>query len=288
MLSKIRNASSVRNSSATRIAGLISGRMTLMSRFHAPAPSTWAALSRSCGTSANPASSSSAMNGVVFHTSASTTIASDGICSVSGRFLRQQVRQIAGARCPRVIPAVRRGDRDDSVRDEDRGAHDALAEDGAVHHQCQRHAEHELDGDRDDGDGKGDGKRGPPILVAEDGDVVGQADELGVLRRRHVVALQAQPDRVADRIGGDREHQQHRGSDQKERQPALRAGVLAAGRGRSRGGLRCRGHRWRGHGISPLPSMAFCTCSVSSSAVCSGSMSVIGASVAEIRVDTAW
>ena len=84
MLSKMRNASSVRNSSATRIAGLISGRITLTSRFHAPAPSTWAALSRSCGTSANPASSSSAMNGVVFHTSARTTMASDGICWVSG------------------------------------------------------------------------------------------------------------------------------------------------------------------------------------------------------------
>ena len=43
-----------------------------------------AAFSRSCGTSANPASSSSAMNGVVFHTSARTTMASDGSCSVSG------------------------------------------------------------------------------------------------------------------------------------------------------------------------------------------------------------
>ena len=34
--------------------------------------------------------------------------------------------------------------------------------------------------------------------------------------------------------------------------------------------------------------MAFCTWSASSSAVRSGSMSLIGASVAEIRVDTAW
>ena len=40
--------------------------------------------------------------------------------------------------------------------------------------------------------------------------------------------------------------------------------------------------------MSPFPSMAFCTCSVSSSAVRSGSMSVIGASVAEMRVDTDW
>ena len=84
MLSKIRNASSVRNSSATRIAGLISGRVILVSRFQAPAPSTWAASSRSSGTSARPASSSSAMNGVVFQTSARMMIASDGICSVSG------------------------------------------------------------------------------------------------------------------------------------------------------------------------------------------------------------
>ena len=77
MLSKIRNASSVRNSSATRIAGLISGSVIFHSRRHAPAPSISAALSRSAGTSARPASSSSDMNGVVFHTSAITTTPSD-------------------------------------------------------------------------------------------------------------------------------------------------------------------------------------------------------------------
>ncbi|SKZ14656.1 Uncharacterised protein [Mycobacteroides abscessus subsp. abscessus] len=84
MLSKMRNASSVRNSSATRIAGFIIGMMMRRRRVHAPAPSTSAALSSSSGTNARPASSSSAMNGVVFQTSASTMIASDGHCCVSG------------------------------------------------------------------------------------------------------------------------------------------------------------------------------------------------------------
>ena len=84
MLSKMRNASSVRNSRATRIAGLISGRVTLINRFHGPAPSTCAARSRSSGTSARPASNSSAMNGVVFQTSARMMMPSDGICWVSG------------------------------------------------------------------------------------------------------------------------------------------------------------------------------------------------------------
>ena len=84
MLSKMRKASRVRNSSATRIAGLISGSVTFTSRCQGPAPSTWAALSRSSGTKARPASSSRAMNGVVFHTSARMMTASDGICWVSG------------------------------------------------------------------------------------------------------------------------------------------------------------------------------------------------------------
>ena len=70
MLSKIRNASRVLNSSATRMAGFISGSVILVKRCHAVAPSTLAARCRSSGTSESPASSSSAMNGVVFHTSA--------------------------------------------------------------------------------------------------------------------------------------------------------------------------------------------------------------------------
>ena len=80
MLSKMRKASSVRNSSATTTAGLMIGRMIPVSRRQAPAPSTCAAFSKSSGTSANPASSSSDMNGVVFQTSARTTMPSDGIC----------------------------------------------------------------------------------------------------------------------------------------------------------------------------------------------------------------
>ena len=174
MLSKIRNASSVRNSSATRIAGLISGMMTLEQPLPvAPAPSTWAALSRSWGTSANPASSSSAMNGVVFHTSARTTMRQRRELFGQRRAaVGQQVGQITRARRPRVIPAVGRCDGDDSVRDQDRGAHDALAEDGPVHHHRQRQAEHELDRHRNDGDHQGDHERRPPIPVGEHRDVV--------------------------------------------------------------------------------------------------------------------
>ena len=75
MLSNIRNASSVRNSSATRMAGFISGSMTRAKRCQADAPSTLAAFSRSSGTSDSPAISSSAMNAVVFHISARMMIA---------------------------------------------------------------------------------------------------------------------------------------------------------------------------------------------------------------------
>ena len=84
MLSKMRNASSVRNNRATKMAGFIIGTVILVNRCHGVAPSTLAALSRLSSTSESPASSSSAMNGVVFHTSARMMIASDGKVSVSG------------------------------------------------------------------------------------------------------------------------------------------------------------------------------------------------------------
>ncbi|COY18392.1 Uncharacterised protein [Mycobacterium tuberculosis] len=58
--------------------------MTFVNRRQALAPSTCAALSRSSGTSANPAKSSSDINGVVFQTSAITTMPNDGLCCVSG------------------------------------------------------------------------------------------------------------------------------------------------------------------------------------------------------------
>ena len=64
-----RKASSVRNSSATRIAGFISGMVIRKKRCTVLAPSTLAASCSSSGTSASPASSSSAMNGVVFQAS---------------------------------------------------------------------------------------------------------------------------------------------------------------------------------------------------------------------------
>ena len=84
MLSKIRNASSVRNSSATRIAGFISGIVMRKKRCTVLAPSTLAASCSSSGTSASPASSSSAMNGVVFQTSARMITSSDPAWVLSG------------------------------------------------------------------------------------------------------------------------------------------------------------------------------------------------------------
>jgi hypothetical protein len=84
MLSKIRNASSVRNSSATRIAGFISGIVMRKKRCIGVAPSTLAASCSSSGTSASPASSSSAMNGVVFQISARMITISEPLRLFSG------------------------------------------------------------------------------------------------------------------------------------------------------------------------------------------------------------
>ncbi len=84
MLSKIRNESSVRKRSATRIAGFMSGRVILVKRCQAVAPSTFAAFCRSSGTSDSPASSSSAMNGVVFQISARMITAIALTSDVSG------------------------------------------------------------------------------------------------------------------------------------------------------------------------------------------------------------
>ena len=69
MLSKMRNASSARNNTATMIAAFIDGRVTLRSRSQKVAPSTSAASCSSPGTCARPASSSNDMNGVVFQIS---------------------------------------------------------------------------------------------------------------------------------------------------------------------------------------------------------------------------
>jgi len=55
------------------MAGLISGTVMRQKRCQALAPSTLAASCSSSGTSARPASSSSAMNGVVFQTSVMIT-----------------------------------------------------------------------------------------------------------------------------------------------------------------------------------------------------------------------
>ena len=97
-------------------------------------------------------------------------------------------------------------------------------------------------------------ERRPPVPVGEDGRVVVEPDELGVVWGGQVVALQAQPHGVGDRVRGDRQHQQDGGGDQPERQPALGPAVVGAAESTVGGGLRgCA------HGIRPLPSMAFCT-----------------------------
>src|SRR5215469_3933511 len=87
MLSNIRNASSVLNNSATRIAGFISGTVIRQNRCQAVAPSTLAAFSRSSGTRDSPAMSSNAMNGVVFQISARMMIAMAVPVLVNGALL---------------------------------------------------------------------------------------------------------------------------------------------------------------------------------------------------------
>src|SRR4029079_6111722 len=67
--SKMRKASSVRNSSATMIAPFMFGSTTLNSRCQNVAPSTSAASSSELGTWASPASSSNDIKGVVFQIS---------------------------------------------------------------------------------------------------------------------------------------------------------------------------------------------------------------------------
>jgi len=85
MLSKIRNASSVRNSSATRIAGLISGQNHFDQPFPRAGTIDLGGVQQLLRYQRQPGEQQrSAMNGVVFHTSARTTMASDGICWVSG------------------------------------------------------------------------------------------------------------------------------------------------------------------------------------------------------------
>ena len=221
MLSKIRNESRVRNSSATRIAGFISGSVIFVKRCQAVAPSTFAAFCRSSGTSESPASSSSPMNGVVFQISAMmmTTMASHLIGQ--RRAVVERRGQVALARRPRVLPAVGGGDRHDPVRDERGGADRTPAEQRPVQDHGQQHAEHQRDRDREDRDDQGHHQRVPPVRGAEHRAVVGEPDELDVLRQFQVVALQRQVDRVADRVSGDRDHHDDRRRAQQPAEPAL-------------------------------------------------------------------
>src|SRR6476661_11290861 len=69
MLSKMRNASNARNSTATMIAARMLGMITFHSRCHQVAPSTLAASIMSSDTCESPASRSNDMKGVVFQIS---------------------------------------------------------------------------------------------------------------------------------------------------------------------------------------------------------------------------
>ena len=66
------------------MAGRMSGRVIFVKRCHALAPSTFAASCSSSGTSARPASRSSAMKGVVFQTSVRMITTSEPLWLVSG------------------------------------------------------------------------------------------------------------------------------------------------------------------------------------------------------------
>ena len=77
MLSKIRNASSARNRTATMIAAFMFGRITLHSRCQPWRRRPCAASSMSSETCDRPASSSSDMNGVVFQISETMIANSD-------------------------------------------------------------------------------------------------------------------------------------------------------------------------------------------------------------------
>src|SRR5215475_9663792 len=70
----MRSTSSTRNNTATSSAGLTSGSVMAVKRCQAFAPSTRADSYNSSGITCNPASTSNAMNGVVFQMSPSITV----------------------------------------------------------------------------------------------------------------------------------------------------------------------------------------------------------------------
>src|SRR3954452_10423239 len=85
MLSKMRKASRARKRTATMMAARMLGRITLKSRCHQVAPSTWAASIMSSEICASPASRSSDMNGVVFQ------ISETMIANIAGQWLPNQL-----------------------------------------------------------------------------------------------------------------------------------------------------------------------------------------------------
>ena len=162
MLSKIRNASSVRNSSATRIAGFMSGRVTRTNRCQAVAPSTLAAFCRSSGHQREAGHQQQGHErGGLPHLGQDDD--GDGLPLVGERSgVAEERRQVAGAGRPGVLPAEGGDDGDDAVRD-------AGSTCGPVPRpkivRCMTMArpmpEHQLDGHRDDRDDHACSRRRP-------------------------------------------------------------------------------------------------------------------------------
>ena len=111
------------------------------------------------------------------------------------------------------------------------------AEDRPVHDQRDHHPERELDRDRDHGDEQRVEDVLPPEARGEHGLVVGEPGEAALVGEAQVEVLQREDDRVADRVGGDQQHRDHRRRAEHPAEPALGAGALgdpAGGRPRSR------------------------------------------------------
>ena len=168
----------------------MSGKVILRNACHSCAPSTFAASVRFPGTSARPASSNSAMKGVVFHTSVAMMTKSDDPRSVSHArsvLNHESMKPVPGvnanfhasAATTVIIPYGMRIDARTIPPPEERPVHD----------HRQRHPEHELDRHRDHGEEHGGLEVVPPQTRRQHRGVVLEADELVGVGEAEVGAL---------------------------------------------------------------------------------------------------
>ena len=120
-----------------------------------------------------------------------------------------------------VAPGEAGHHRDEPVRDEHGGPHQAPPDDRALHDERERHPEHELHGHRHHGEQGGRRDVVPPERVRQHDLVVAQPDPLAPGGVGEAPAVEREPERAQHRPGRDAQHHGEGRTGERPGQPPL-------------------------------------------------------------------